>query len=180
MTNFVIVICQNVTNIGHMGRSRIDTPSQNTIAQRLSRERKKQQRRQIYGQDPSGIELDDLTEDAVSGDITPPGLIPSEPRSEPSPATDRVWRDSGASSLEEEQALWVKRRREITELELAKRRGDLISATEAKQQSANRGRRFRSVLDHIPNSLPGHLSPDHRSICEAAIKQAVSTALADL
>ena len=159
-----------------MGRSRSENPSPNALAQRLSRQRKKQQQRQIYGQDVTGVDADERTDYAASSDIIPPGLIPAS-----SPAFDRQsFATAEVSSLEEEQALWVRRRREITELELAKRRGDLISAIEAKQQSSNRGRRFRSVLDRIPANLPSHLSPDQRSVCEAAIKQAVALALAEL
>lgn len=158
-----------------MGRTRSENPSPNAIAQRLSRQRKSQQQRQIYGQDVTGIDADERTDYVVSNDIVPPGLILSSDGER-----NEVGGSADVSSLEAEQALWVKRRREITELELSKRRGDLISATEAKQQSANRGRRFRSVLDRIPANLPAHLSPDHRSVCESAIKQAVALALAEL
>lgn len=160
-----------------MGRTRSDNPSPNALAQRLSRQRKKQQQRQIYGQDHTGLVADSMADESVSGDICPPGLIDLGNKAE-SPIGVRP--SGPVASLEEEQALWVRRRREITELELAKRRGEVKNALEVEQQGARLGRRFRSVLDRIPANLPGHLSPDHRTICETAIKQAVALALAEL
>lgn len=151
-----------------MGRNPVDAPSPNTLAQRKSRERRRRQQLGLAADDLSGIDADSHSSDLTSSDLVPAGLV--------DPPTGGAYADS----LEAEQALWVRRRREITELELSKRRGDLISLTEAKAQRAAAGRRIRAALDRIPQFLPGHLPPEQRAACETAIKSAVSTALADL
>lgn len=108
----------------------------------------------------------DLMADAPQSDaLAPAGLISSA-----TPVGD----------LMEEQALWVRRRREITELELAKRRGELIPVMDARAASAAMGRRIRAALDRIPGMLPAHLSPESRVECERAIAQAVAAAVATI
>jgi hypothetical protein len=109
---------------------------------------------------------DEMSDDPSSDVISPSGVGSGSSDSDRSLA------------LEEEQALWVKRRREITELELAKRRGELVPIAEVRAQSAAMGRRIRLALDKIPQHLPGHLSPETRAECEKAIAVAVSSAMA--
>jgi len=127
-----------------------------------------------------------LTDAESCSAISPPGLILMPTRRAPPPAPDAgpaaasapPQDDEPAGTLEEEQAVWVKRRREITELELAKRRGDLISSADARQGVANLGRRIRLALDRAPQLLPAHLPPDVRATCETALRQAIAGALA--
>ena len=110
---------------------------------------------------------DELADDPSSDSLTPAGLV-----------SDYSGESSGSQSLEDEQALWVRRRREITELELAKRRGELVPIADVRTQSAAMGRRIRIALDKIPQHLPAHLSPEARVECEKAIAVAVSSVMA--
>jgi phage terminase Nu1 subunit (DNA packaging protein) len=110
---------------------------------------------------------DEMADDPGSDSLGPAGMV-----------GDYSSGSSGSQSLEEEQALWVRRRREITELELAKRRGELVPIADVRTQSAAMGRRIRIALDKIHQHLPAHLSPESRSECERAIAVAVSAAMA--
>jgi len=154
-----------------MGRPPVAEPSANTLQQRKSRERKRRQQLGLSSDDLSGIDADQRSDAPGAYDLLPAGIIPAaSPQSE----------DGTDCNLEAEQALWVRRRREITELELARRRGDLIPLIQAKAERAAAGRRIRAALDRIPQHLPAHLSPDLRTTCETAIRAAVTTALASL
>lgn len=119
----------------------------------------------------SGIDADQRADGPGAYDLLPAGIIPTSATEEP---------DAGDCNLEAEQALWVRRRREITELELARRRGALVLLVDAKAERTAAGRRIRAALDRIPQHLPAHLSPDLRTTCETAIRTAVTTALASL
>lgn len=162
----------SVTYSVTMGRHKLspDDVSRNALAQRRSRERRKARASAEVGTDLAGIMSDELADDPGSDSLTPAGLVgdySNSPSSE-SPASH---------SLEGEQALWVRRRREITELELAKRRGELVPIADVRTQSAAMGRRIRIALDKIPQHLPAHLSPETRAECERAIAVAVSAAM---
>ena len=152
-----------------MGRhkSSPDDISRNALAQRRSRERRKARSSAEVGADLAGIMSDELADDPSSDSLTPAGLV-----------SDYSGESSGSQSLEDEQALWVRRRREITELELAKRRGELVPIADVRTQSAAMGRRIRIALDKIPQHLPAHLSPEARVECEKAIAVAVSSVMA--
>ena len=154
-----------------MGRLPVAEPSANTLHQRKSRERKRSQQLGLSTDDLSGIDSDQRSDAPGAYDLLPAGIV-SSPSLQPGEVSDY--------NLEEEQALWVRRRREITELELARRRGSLISLVEAKAERTAAGRRIRAALDRIPQHLPAHLSPDLRTTCETAIRTAVTTALASL
>lgn len=151
-----------------MGRNKLspDDITPNALRQRRSRERRKAMASVEVGSDLSAIMADEMADDPGSEVITPSGMM-----------ADRA--SLGTSlALEVEQALWVKRRREITELELSKRRGELVHIADVRAQSAAMGRRIRIALDKIPQHLPAHLSPESRAECERAIAMAVSAAMA--
>lgn len=160
-----------------MGRDKSDKPTPEALRQRRYRDRKSLRAMGMFPGDMSGTQADDATNDPASDAIAPPGLIHARRAYDgPEMPTD----PGGTASLEEEQALWVRRRRQITELQLEKQRGDLIPILEARQQMAGLGRRIRSSLDRIKNSLPPHLSSEMRPICERAIAEAVAVALEEL
>ena len=66
----------------------------------------------------------------------------------------------------------------ITELELARRRGELISKDDAKSDVSTLCRRIRAALDRAPSLLPGELSPEHQAACKSAMASAIKQALA--
>jgi phage terminase Nu1 subunit (DNA packaging protein) len=149
-----------------MGRKKSDDPSPAALAKRRSREKQARRAQRLADNDQSGEAADLLADSPAADTLTPPGII--------SPDT------GPAGDLMAEQALWVKRRREITELELARRRGDLIPVVDARAQTQALGRRVRAALDRMPSHLPAHLSPEYRAECEQAMAAAVSAALATI
>jgi len=147
-----------------MGRKQSEAPSANALAKRRSRERQRLRAQGMADNDLSGAAADMMADSPSAETLAPAGLMAG----------------SGAAvgDLMEEQALWVRRRREITELELAKRRGELIPVQDARAQTQALGRRVRAALDRMPSYLPAHLSPDARTECERAMATAITAALA--
>lgn len=137
-----------------------------TEAQRVAaRERKRLQRaRERQGQIRETA-ADDDPADPSSEQLLPAGIVQGG--------------GSGPTlGLMEEQAIWVRKRRELTELELARRRGEVVSREESARQAAALCRRIRAALDRAPSLLPGDLSVENQTACRKAMAAAIAQALA--
>jgi hypothetical protein len=139
------------------------TEAQRTAARDRKRLQRKREKERLYRD--AAATGDDDPADEGSSQIAPAGLV--EP-----PASQPV------SDLMTEQALWVQKRRMITELELARRRGELVSIEDAARQSAALARRIRAALDRAPSLLPAELSPENHAACKSAMAAAIKAALA--
>jgi hypothetical protein len=138
-------------------------------AREAARLRKRAQRDRDRRSIAPPLDLDDAPEDAGSSQLSPAGITqPTD--SGPGPVSD----------LMTEQAIWVHRRRQLTEIEIRRRKGELIEIDEAKQQSAALARRVRSALARAPSLLPADLSPEVRAASVTAMDGAIRLALAAL
>ena len=88
--------------------------------------------------------------------------------------------DSQTFEIEREQTLWIKSRREISELKRRKLEGELMEVSDAKRQVATLARRIKIALDRSATFLPADIDPTTRAIAAAAMKAAIATALATL
>ena len=114
-------------------------------------------------------DLDDSPDDAGSSQLSPAGIT------QPDACAPHV---GAVQDLMTEQAIWVHRRRQLTEIEIRRRNGELIEIDEAKQQSAALASRIRAALGRAPLLLPADLSPEIRSAAAVAVDGAIKSALA--
>ena len=88
--------------------------------------------------------------------------------------------DSQTFEIEREQTLWIKSRREISELKRRKLEGELMEVSDAKRQVATLARRIKIALDRAPSHLAADLSPEIRAAASAAMAAAIRQALSTL
>jgi len=136
----------------------------NAARQARWRERK----RRALAPESVHLDRDDDASDPGSSQLLPSGIEPSADESD------------ADLDLMKEQALWVKRRRTLTEIEIQRRRGELIPVEEARLKVAALSRRIRAALDRMPSHLPADISPDARAAATKAMAHAVKIAMANL
>ena len=162
-----------------MPRPRLpDTPARQAARERQARYRQRKDAAQV-AQIEAGA--DDDPSDPSSSQLTPAGLLPYAVTSStytpgqlavPANDADQV------GDLMDEQAKWVAVRRRISELELQRRRGELILIEDATRDAQALARRIRAALDRAAAHLPGDLAPEIRDQCAKALGVAVSQAMA--
>lgn len=153
-----------------------DTPERRAARERQARYRQRKDAAQVE-QIASG--RDDDAADPSSAQLVPAGIIqfPSAAKDSGKPESDSP---ETVADLMTEQAIWVQRRRVLTELEIKRRKGELIEREEADRQAASLGRRVRAALDRAPSHLPADLIPADRERCAKALSIAIEQAMASL
>lgn len=140
------------------------TEAQRAAARGRKRLQRQREREQVIRS--TALAPDDDPADAASDQVLPSGVTQPEDDTE------------NTMDLMREQAIWVRRRRQITEIELRRREGEVILREEAERQAATLGRRVRAALERAPSLLPGDISPENRSACATAMSSAIRQALA--